>query len=134
MGSAVERVVAAALRGHGLNVTIQGGTYKMLDPLSGANQVGECDVVAETPEAIVFVETKKKPHRRVSSTGDALANLIDLSGSLFDAQAQLAQHERILLHHNYIQFESGKRLDHGGRNIERIAVTLARQVRCQPMQ
>jgi hypothetical protein len=81
IGSAVERVVADAFRAHGLNVTIQGGTYKMLDPLTGANQVGECDVVVETPEAIVFVETKKKPHRRVSATGDALANLIDLSGS-----------------------------------------------------
>ena len=32
MGTAVERVVADALRVHGLNVTIQGGTYKMLDP------------------------------------------------------------------------------------------------------
>jgi hypothetical protein len=124
MGNAVERVVGNAFGHHRLNVTIQGGKYKMFDPLTGANQAGECDVVVEAPEFIVFIETKKKPHRRVSATGDALANLIDLSGSLFDAQAQLARHERILLHHRYIEFDDGRRLDHGGRNIERVAITL----------
>jgi hypothetical protein len=124
MGSAVERVTAAAFSTHGINITIQGSTYSMLDPLTGGKQTGECDVVVETPECIVFIETKKKPHRRASATGDALANLIDLSGSLFDAQAQLAQHERILLRHQYIQFDDGKRLNHGGRDIERMAITL----------
>jgi hypothetical protein len=116
LGNVIERVVADTIRAHRLNVTIQGGTYKMLDPVTGKNQVGECDVMVEGPDFIIFIETKKKPHRRVSATGDALANLIDLSGSLFDAQAQLARHERILLHHRHILFDDGTRLDHNGRN------------------
>ena len=124
MGDAIERVVASTFRTHGLDVTIEGKTYTMFDPLTGTQQKGECDVVVETPENVIFVETKKKPHRRVSATGDALANLIDLSGSLFDAQAQLARHERILLHHGHIQFDDGKRLECNGRSIERIAITL----------
>jgi hypothetical protein len=124
MGDAIERLIAEMFRTHGLNVTIQGGTYTMFDPLTGANQRGECDVIVETADTIVFVETKKKPHRRISQTGDALANLIDLSGSLFDAQAQLARHERILLHHGHIQLDNGKRLEHNGRAVERIAATL----------
>ena len=124
LGGAVERVVTENFRAHGLDVTIQGSTYTMFDPLTGEQQAGECDIVVETPESIVFVEAKKKPHRRVSATGDALANLIDLSGSLFDAQAQLARHERILLHHRHIRFDDGKRLDYKERNIERIAITL----------
>ena len=124
MGTAIERVVADALRAHNLNVTIQGSKYSMPDPLTGSNQDGECDVVVESPEFIVFLETKKKPHRRLSATGNALANLIDLSGSLFDAQAQLARHERILLHHGHIQFEDGRRFNMNGRSIERIALTL----------
>lgn len=124
MGDAIERSVASTFRTHGLDVTIEGKTYTMFDPQTGTQQKGECDVVVETPENVVFVETKKKPHRRVSATGDALANLIDLSGSLFDAQAQLARHERILLHHGHIQFDDGKRLECKGRSIERIAITL----------
>jgi Holliday junction resolvase-like predicted endonuclease len=125
MGRALERVAANAFRAHGITPTVHGNKkYKMLDPSTGKKQEGECDLVVGTLQRIVFVELKKQPHRHVSSTGNALANLIDLSASLFHAQHQLARHERILLHSNHLLFENGYRLDYGRRGIERMAITL----------
>jgi hypothetical protein len=64
LGRAIERFTAGALRAHGLTVSVEGEKYKMFDPLKGANQAGECDLVAEGSDFIAFVETKKKPQRR----------------------------------------------------------------------
>jgi Holliday junction resolvase-like predicted endonuclease len=118
----VETVVQSILRASGLNVTVSGVEYfPTTDSRSKAD--GECDVVVETEETIVFIELKKKPLRRISSTGDAAAGLVDLSASLFAAQAQLARHEHHLLADGKIAFANGYVLELRGRQIDRIAMT-----------
>lgn len=124
MGLAMERLLARALRDHGLAVSVESGKYKLFDPLENKLVDGECDVVVEMDDRVIFFEMKKKPLTRVASTGDDLAGLVDLSSSLMDAQAQLVRHERILRHNKSITFENGFVLQHKGREVEQIAVTL----------
>lgn len=122
VGHTIEAVVAEALRAKGFAVTVQGLKYSEPGgPISV--EKGECDVVVETDELIILIEMKKKPLRRVSMGGDAVAGLVDLSTSLFEAQAQLARHEHHLLTHGRIVFHDGSILEHRGRGIERIAMT-----------
>ena len=59
LGASLEHVVAEVFSDHGIDVQIQGDEYRMVDPLTQRQQKGECDVVAEGPELIVFAETKK---------------------------------------------------------------------------
>lgn len=125
MGLAMERLLSRELKKHGLRVSVdEHGKYKMFDPIEGKTVDGECDVVVETDDTILLFELKKKPLTRLASTGDELAGLVDLAASLMAAQSQLVRHERILRHNKCIMFEDGYRLDHNGRNVERIAVTL----------
>lgn len=122
LGEAVEGVVADALRKVGVSVTVESVEYTTPDSTQG-NVAGECDIVVETDTNIVFIEIKKKPLRRVSGTGDATPALVDLTSSLFDAQAQLSRHEQILLRDGKIEFTNGYTLEHRGRSIDRIAMT-----------
>jgi hypothetical protein len=122
LGDAVEGVVADALRREGVNVTVQGIEYHT-GKIGPGKVAGECDIVVETERNIVFIELKKKPLRRASGTGDAAPALVDLTTSLFAAQAQLSRHEQTLLETGAIDFDNGYRLKHRGRSIERIAMT-----------
>ena len=122
LGQGVEAVIADAFRAAGLNVSVEGGVYRARGAASGT-ATGECDVVVETDDLILFVEVKKKPLRRASATGDAVFGLVDLAASLFAAQAQLARHEQTLLGDGAIEFESGYVLELRGRSVERIAAT-----------
>lgn len=122
LGEAVEAVTAAALRSSGLNVTVQGQEYFVSGGAKG-EATGECDIVVETEKSIVFIELKKKPLRRISSTGDAAPGLVDLSASLFAAQSQLARHEQNLLRDGRISFANGYVLELSDRQIDRIAMT-----------
>ena len=124
--TALENAIADFFRNRRYKVDHVAKTYKMLDPLTGKQIAGECDVVVETLNHIVFLEAKKKPLTRVSQTGDVLANLIDMSDSLLYAQSQAATHERLLRHHRHLRFDDGSRLELGTRHVDRIAVILAR--------
>ena len=125
MGLAMERLLSRELSKHGLRVSVdKHGKYRMFDPIEGKSVDGECDVVVETDDTILFFELKKKPLTRLASTGDELAGLVDLAASLMAAQSQLVRHERILRHNKCITFEDGFRLDHNGRDVVRVAVPL----------
>jgi hypothetical protein len=50
--------------------------------------------------------------------------LIDYAEGVLAAQAQGLRHERLLRTNGFIQFDSGNMLDHRGRQITRVSVTL----------
>ena len=85
VGVAIENLLKDELASHG--VPTVSGDYD----LNGKH--GECDVVAETPQTLIFMELKKKPLTRRARAGSDADLLLDLSGSLLAAQAQAGWHE-----------------------------------------
>jgi len=122
--NALEKGIFREFVDRGYGATVLGKKYKMHDPVVGKNVDGECDVVVEGDDYLLFIEAKKKPLTKASTTGADLPNLIDISESLLHAQSQMAIHERLLRHHGFIQFNDQTRLEWKKRRIDRIAVTL----------
>lgn len=88
---------------------------------------GECDLVAETPDTVVFLELKKKPLTRRARAGSDADLLLDLAGSLLSAQAQAGWHELRLRQAGRLDLRDNGEiypLDLGGRDIEKVAVAL----------
>jgi hypothetical protein len=88
---------------------------------------GECDVVVETTDTIVFIELKAKALTRKAKSGKDVDILIDVSKSLIDSQLQLGRHELLLLKGNPIILDDNgvtHTIALDGRNIERISLTL----------
>lgn len=85
VGHSLERFVESELRARGI------------PPLSGDydhdEEHGECDLVVETPEWLIFFELKKKALTRRARAGLDADLLLDLAGSFLQAHAQLGWHE-----------------------------------------
>lgn len=119
VGLAVERFLKAEMASHG--VAVAGGDY------DSAGEHGECDLVIETAEAVIFAEVKKKPLTRKAKAGSDAALLLDLAGSLLAAQAQAGWHEVRLRRDGYLELDyegDTKRIALSGREIERVAISL----------
>jgi hypothetical protein len=120
IGPAMEQFLKSEFASHG--VTHISGKYKHL------GQEGECDLVVETDKTVIFFELKAKALTRIARSGYDVDLLIDISGSLVDAQLQLGRHEIVLRTQGHLDLEdaSGRttRLSLKGREIERIAVSL----------
>ncbi len=99
-----------------------GGKYRV------GGEDGECDIVVETSNTVIFVEVKKKPFTRKARAGSDVAILLDLAESLLDAQLQAGWHEVRLRRQGFVDLLDGngqaERLSLNGRGVERIAVTL----------
>ena len=88
---------------------------------------GECDIVVETAQTIIFLEIKKKPLTRRAQAGSNAHVLLDLAASLLAAQVQTGWHEVRLRRKGFIDLTANgvtRRLELKGRHIERIAVSL----------
>jgi hypothetical protein len=85
---------------------------------------GECDLVLEDAEHIVFVECKAKALTRAAMAGVPGEALLDFAGAVMQPQAQALRHERILRTLGYIDFKDGYRLVLGTRKILRLSMTL----------
>jgi hypothetical protein len=120
VGIAMERFLRQALEQKGVNTCA--GNYKV----GGMN--GQCDIVIETSKTVIFIEVKKKPLTRKARAGSDVAILIDLAGSLLEAQLQAGWHEVRIREHGYIDLIEpdgrSKHLSLDGRGVERIAVSL----------
>lgn len=117
VGLAVEGFLKEEL--HSCGVPTVSGDYD----LNGEH--GECDIVAETPQTLIFMELKKKTLTRRARAGVDADLLLDLAGSLLAAQAQAGWHELRLKNIGALDLISnGKRqtLTLGERSIEKIAV------------
>lgn len=119
VGKAVERFLATEFALHG--VVIECGDYDVPE------EHGECDLVIETPETVIFAEIKKKPLTRRAKAGSDANLLLDLAGSLVAALAQSGWHEvrlRQYAHLDLLHEGITTRLELKDRNIERLAVSL----------
>ncbi|WP_150524040.1 hypothetical protein [Roseibium sediminis] len=88
---------------------------------------GECDIVVETNEVIVFIEIKKKALTRKARAGSDVNLAIDLAESLLFAQAQAGSHEKRLRIAGELELDDcGHRysLKLNNRKIERVAVAI----------
>lgn len=118
VGYAIERLVQNELGTRG--VTLASGEYE------AAGQKAECDVLVETSDRIILIETKKKVLRRASKGGDAVPLLVDLADALFAAQLQAARHELALYRDGKLVLDDGRQkhtILRGDREVERIALT-----------
>ncbi|EQD50162.1 hypothetical protein B1B_11332 [mine drainage metagenome] len=119
VGAVVEHFLTVEFASHG--VPVSSGDY------DARGQHGECDLVVETTETVIFFEVKKKTlTRRAKAASDAHL-LLDLAGSMLAAQAQAGWHEVRLRRDNYLDLVRGdltKRLELNGREVERVAVSL----------
>ena len=86
---------------------------------------GECDMVAVTPQTLIFIELKKKALTRRARAGSDVDLLLDLAGSLLAAQAQAGWHELRLTNTGSLDLVSNGKcqtLSLQDRSIEKIAV------------
>lgn len=119
IGPAIERFIEAEFALHG--VPTRSGDYD-----AGDNH-GECDLVIEAPETVIFAEVKKKTLTRRARAGSDADLMLDLANSLLIAQAQAGWHEVRLRHHGYLDLKrdgTTARLELKGRKVERVAVSL----------
>lgn len=118
LGPAIERFLRKEFLSHGIP-TIR-GTYRV------NGEDGECDLVVETTDTIIFIETKKKALTRSAKAGSDINLILDLTKSLLHAQVQAGWHEVRLRKCDFIELDdhgNKVRLELKGRNIERISVS-----------
>lgn len=119
IGPATERFLRAEFLRRGIPTLT--GNY------CSSNEEGECDLVIETSQTVIFVELKKKALTRRAKAGSNAHVLSDLAASLLKAQVQAGWHELRLRQEGFIEVDDNgvkTRLELKGRQTERIAVTL----------
>lgn len=120
VGEEMEHFLRQELGAHGI-AALQGD----YDDSLGSH--GECDIVIECPDTVIFIEMKKQPLTRKAQAGSDTALLMDMAASLLHAQLQAGWHEVRIRRDGFLLLEKDgqrRRVDLNGRAIERIAVTL----------
>ncbi len=128
VGLQTERFLRTEFAAHG--IAAQHGEYKK--PGNSKDNEGDCDLVVETGERILFLEVKKKALTRMAKAADATALLGDLADSLIHAQQQAGTHEQRMLNHDKKLVlnptpksdEQSYSLHWNSRSIERLAISM----------
>lgn len=119
IGLSLERFLRSELAKKGISSS--SGTYK------ADGRDGECDIVVESKDCILFIEVKKKPLTRRARSGSDVDIVVDLAGSLIEAQLQAGNHELALRRLGTLELTDAEgnkaRIERRGRHVERIAVT-----------
>ncbi|HEX7325865.1 MAG TPA: hypothetical protein VF292_11010 [Rhodanobacteraceae bacterium] len=119
IGPAIESFLAGEFSSHGIP------TYR--GDYSSGDEHGECDLVVEAPDTVIFFEVKKKALTRAAQAGSDVHLLLDLAESLLAAQTQAGWHEVRLRRDGYLTLGCDghvARLALDGRGVERVAVSL----------
>lgn len=121
IGGAMEHFIKQELISRG--VTISSGEYN----IDGVH--GECDVVIDATETVLFAEVKKKALTRRAKAGADLFLLMDLADSFLASQKQAGRHEVQLRRQGYLDLQFGDptqvhRIELKNRGIERITISL----------
>lgn len=118
-GDGTERLTKYVFKKYGFSPTFEDAKYDL-----GESNNGECDLVFEDDDNIIFVECKAKALTRGAMTGIQGEALLDFASSVLASQAQALRHERILRTLGEIRFLDGRVLKLGHRRITRLTVTL----------
>lgn len=128
VGTQAELFLECELAARG--VAVKKGDYDAPPPPDASDlrvQHGECDLVIETSDHIIFAEMKKKPLTRLAKVGSDAHLLLDLTGSLLDAQKQAGWHEVRIKRAQMLALNNGSQIYDlvlHSRQIERIAVAM----------
>jgi hypothetical protein len=129
MGDYLERFVKEQLQT--LKIKYSYGDYSVDSRKSQTSrEQGECDIIIESDDTIIFIEIKKKPLTNNAKGGCDAAIFADLVGSLLDSQIQLGRHEIIIRSEGYLELTPNNepnnkyRLELNGRSIQRVTLTL----------
>ena len=120
IGNSAETLVRRRLSAMGIKY--KSGTYKYPDV------EGECDILIETNDTIIFVEMKIKSLTLAALSGGDAHIIADVSHSLFDAAEQASRHEVTLREKGSLIITQADgtvyELNLMGREVEKIALTL----------
>lgn len=86
---------------------------------------GDCDLVVETPEAIVFIEVKKKTLTYAAQSGADMQLMLDLAQGVASSQVQAMKHEHFVSRAPLTLRVNGRDdqiLSHDGRRVLRVSV------------
>ena len=130
MGDYLERFVKEQLQT--LKIKYSYGHYSVdsRSKYKKSREKGECDIIIESDDTIIFIEIKKKSLRNNAKGGCGAAIIADLAGSLLESQIQLGWHEIIIRSEGYLELTPNHepnnkyRLELNGRSIERVTLTL----------
>ncbi|MEG4395292.1 hypothetical protein [Microcoleus sp. BROC3] len=129
MGDYLERFVKEQLQT--LKIKYSYGDYSVDSrKYQTSKQQGECDIIIESDDTIIFIEIKKKPLTNKAKGGCDATIFADLAGSLLDSQIQLGWHEIIIRSEGYLELTPNNepnnkyRLELNRRSIERVTLTL----------
>jgi hypothetical protein len=120
LGKVLEKMLVDQATMHGIQ--IKHGEYYVQ---SKKKADGDCDLVVETPEVIVFIEVKKKGLTYAAQSGADLQLLLDLTQGVASSQAQAMKHEHFVSKATLTLKVKGRGdqiLSHGGRRVLRISV------------
>ncbi|WP_205520821.1 hypothetical protein [Propylenella binzhouense] len=119
VGLAMERFVEREFVAHG--VPTLSGDY------DHDTKHGQCDVIADTPQTLIFFELKKKALTRRAQAGMDADLLLDLAGSLLKAHAQAGWHEVRLKQAGTLELVRDgvtRTLSLNGREVEKVAMSM----------
>ena len=85
---------------------------------------GECDLVVETKDTIVFIEVKKQELGQKAKSGNQIDIFLNLTRSLIEAQTQLIGHEELIRKFGYLPLKTGSKINLDGRDVAKVAITL----------
>jgi hypothetical protein len=116
IGLALERFLRSEMRRR--NIPTSSGIYK------STIGKGECDLVIETKERVIFIELKKKSLTGRARSGNDWSLMQDLRKAFLDPQEQLGHHEIAIRQDGHLALNDGSVVRLEGRGVERVAVTL----------
>ncbi|WP_071190686.1 hypothetical protein [Trichormus sp. NMC-1] len=116
VGDEIEKFIKEEFQKKGISCKF--GKYK----INGIQ--GECDLVVETKDTIIFIEVKKKELTPQAKGGNQVDIFLDITRSLIKAQTQLAGHEELIRKSGCLPLKTGSRIDLDGRDVAKIAITL----------
>lgn len=92
--------------------------------INSKNKEGECDIVIETKNKIIFIEVKKKAITSKALEGDEVKIAEDIIDSFMHSQEQILKHEYSIKLDKKIEFENGGVLKLNNKEIVKVSVSL----------
>jgi len=120
IGTALENLVIKSLQLQPkYEYKVYHGKYK-----NSNNEDGECDVVVETQNSIIFMEVKKKAISSIAMEGDKIKIAEDIIDSFIHSQEQILKHVYSIKLDNKIRFNNGDVLEYNNKHLIKVSISL----------